>query len=303
MAFQELLRSKTAALPPSRQAQDREAPADAHRRIPTARQGASAAARQTTAPSAQGPAGEAAAAGQAASPSRRGPRAGDATGSTAPAPRLRQSPLSADAPLPAPPSRQTSPASKASHLPPVSSQASTERLDAPRRPGQQAAAGPRPGGGAGGGPEAAAARSPAEAEWRRSGTSPSSTASSIRTGGSTRTCHSQSLPELHGMRCNSVGTCGMTELEGPRGRLWDEELGPKRPVSASAAAKPRHPLVPRLRLERIQEAEERRRLERLQAKARKMGLGEAVTEAGRAAAVQEKDSFIRAQLEKLLVNN
>jgi len=72
--------------------------------------------------------------------------------------------------------------------------------------------------------------------------------------------------------------------------------------SCSRSSSAPHPFVPRLRLDKIQEAEHRRRLERLQAQARHMGHGEAVEQADRAASdAAAKSDFVREQLEKLLV--
>jgi len=61
-------------------------------------------------------------------------------------------------------------------------------------------------------------------------------------------------------------------------------------------------LVPRLRLDKLQDAEHRRRLQRLQAQARHMGHEEAVDQLDRTASdAAAKGNFVREQLEKLLV--
>lgn len=125
----------------------------------------------------------------------------------------------------------------------------------------------------------------------------SSAASTCRGAGSSArgTSRALSLPSLHPAR--AMPRC-CNALSHP---VEPDMPSAGQASSAASSHKPAHRLVPRLRMEKIKEAEERRRLERLQAKARKIGLDDAVTEATRAAE-GEKDDFIRAQLQKLLVN-
>mmetsp|Transcript_21318 Transcript_21318/g.40692 ORF Transcript_21318/g.40692 Transcript_21318/m.40692 type:complete len:110 (-) Transcript_21318:12-341(-) len=74
-------------------------------------------------------------------------------------------------------------------------------------------------------------------------------------------------------------------------------------LSCNRSASAPQVLVPRLRLDKLQEAEHRGRLERLQAQALQMGHEEAVQQADRAASDAAKGDFVREQLEKLLVLN
>lgn len=100
------------------------------------------------------------------------------------------------------------------------------------------------------------------------------------------------------------GCATTSEVETPVARITVQKQQMAKASIAAGKACPRSfPYVPRLRLEKIQEAQERRKLEQLQARARRVGMEDAVKEADRVAATvgDAKDTFLREQLQKLLV--